>query len=297
MNTTDIERLRNIPIEEVAERLGLEVRHHKSLCPFHDDSHPSLTYNRRYNRYRCFVCDAHGDTINLVMAYMHKSFVEACAWLGADNVFNSRFEPKVKQRSSYSFDVALWERRLQRIYLSKEAVDFLFFNRRLHPAVVRWLGVSSSSTHLLFPYRDIDGKLRTVQWRYMGNDKSRPRFYFPKGSRCTIYNMPILNMLKEGEPLYVSEGVTDCMALLSAGKKAIAIPSATLLNDEDLGVLKSDRFKGLNLHIYPDRDAPGERLYLNLKDHFPRIERHQLPTDCKDFSEYYVKHIVKSIEI
>jgi hypothetical protein len=40
--------------------------------------------------------------------------------------------------------------------------------------------------------------------------------------------------------------------------------------------------------MYPDRDEPGERLFLQLQKVLPNLEHHQLPPDCKDFSEYYV---------
>jgi hypothetical protein len=113
----------------------------------------------------------------------------------------------------------------------------------------------------------------------------QPRFRFPKGSRCKIYNLPVLNLLKEGEELYIAEGCSDCWALLSSGKKAVAIPSATLLNVKDIEVLK-----GLNLHMYPDSDIPGEKLFLQLKTYCPQLVRHQLPTNCKDYSEYYANH-------
>ena len=81
----DIERMQALPIEEVASALGLSVSHHKALCPFHADKHPSLTFHRGRNRYRCFVCDAHGGTIDLVMNYLHKDFVSACKWLSEEH--------------------------------------------------------------------------------------------------------------------------------------------------------------------------------------------------------------------
>ena len=37
MDKYDIQKLRDLPIESVAERLGLEVKKHKCLCPFHND--------------------------------------------------------------------------------------------------------------------------------------------------------------------------------------------------------------------------------------------------------------------
>ena len=72
--------------------------------------------------------------------------------------------------------------------------------------------------------------------------------------------------------------------MLSDGHKAIAIPSATLLKEEDLALLQ-----GVNLHMYPDQDRPGERLFLQLRERLPQIVRHQLPEGCKDYSDQYVR--------
>ena len=43
--------------------------------------------------------------------------------------------------------------------------------------------------------------------------------------------------------------------------------------------------------MYPDRDAPGERLFLQLQQVLPSLVHHQLPPDCKDYSEYYLKKL------
>jgi hypothetical protein len=84
--------------------------------------------------------------------------------------------------------------------------------------------------------------------------------------------------------------------MLSAGHKAIAIPSATLLTRKDVELLnglstspKGEDGRSLSFHMFPDRDAPGERLFLQLQKVLPSLVHHQLPPDCKDFSEYYLK--------
>jgi hypothetical protein len=89
-------------------------------------------------------------------------------------------------------------------------------------------------------------------------------------------------MLKAGEELWITEGCSDCWAMLSSGRKAIAIPSASMLKENDL-----DPLHGLNLHMYPDQDEPGERLFWQLQSHLPQLVRHQLPTGCKDFGELW----------
>ena len=44
MDRIQLQKLRDLPIEGVAERLGLRVVRHKALCPFHDDHHASLSF-------------------------------------------------------------------------------------------------------------------------------------------------------------------------------------------------------------------------------------------------------------
>jgi DNA primase len=116
-----------------------------------------------------------------------------------------------------------------------------------------------------------------------------PRFRFPQGAQCGIYNLPVLNLLKPGEQLFITEGCNDCWAMLSAGHKAIAIPSATLLKRKDaeqLSILISQF--SIRFAMYPDNDVPGERLFLQLQEVLPSLVRYQLPQGCKDFSDYYL---------
>jgi hypothetical protein len=98
----------------------------------------------------------------------------------------------------------------------------------------------------------------------------------------------VLNLLKPGDELWITEGCSDCWAMLSAGHKAIAIPSATLLKDEDIAPLRN-----LNLHMYPDQDLPGERLFLALRHRLPQLVRHQLPYGFKDYGQWWAKELYK----
>lgn len=290
-----IQQLLDLPIEGVAERLGLRISRHVSLCPFHDDRHPSLHFNVRKNRFRCYVCGEQGRTIDLVMKQLRISFFEACKWLADDsNIIISEYTSKVKKQTeppSVHIDSLL--PLVAQPVLTEEARKFLFEERKLNPRVIDWCGISSTHTDLIIPYFGIDGNLIGMQWRYLGNDKSKPRFRFPKGSQCGIYNLPVLKQLREGEPLFICEGASDCWAMLSSGHKAIAIPSATLLKREDIELISRplrESWRG-SLHMFPDNDEPGERLFLQLRDLLPQIVRHQLPADCKDFSEAYLKKL------
>ena len=291
MDKFELQKLRDLSIVGVAERLGLRVNSRRMcLCPFHDDHHPSMALGRR-NHYRCFVCDAHGDVIDLVMRFLNKTFTEACHWLADEsNIILTEYRPK--ETEPKPFDASRYERFFERPWLLPEARRFLYDERRIDPRVVRWCRLTSWKDKrgvpwLQIPYYDREGRLVGVQNRNLVRD-GLPRFRFPQGSECGIYNLPVLNLLRPGDELWITEGCSDCWAMLSAGHKAIAIPSATLLTRKDkeqLSIINSQL--SIEYHMYPDRDAPGERLFMQLQQVLPSLVHHQLPEGYKDFGEWY----------
>ena len=313
MDRFDIQKLRALPIEGVAQRLGLQVSRHKSLCPFHSDSHPSLTFHVAKNSFRCFACGAHGGVIDLAMHVLGKSFIETCEWLANEhNIILQEWKPADKPAEPKPFDAAHYSRFFEHPSLNDPARAFLFGERKLNEKVISWCRLTSFTDRhgipwLQIPYFDIDGKLVGVQNRNLcygkppisnqssviSNQSSPlPRFRFPRGSKCRIYNLPVLKLLREGEPLYITEGASDCWAMLSSGHKAIAIPSATLLNRKDIELIRSLLIAHhSSLHMYPDQDEPGEKLYNQLVSLANQmgmcIVRHPLPAGCKDYSDYY----------
>ena len=322
MEKYELQKLRDLPIEGVAERLGLRVRMHKALCPFHDDHHASMSFKVSKNTFRCFVCGASGGPIDLVMRFLNKPFLDATRWLADENnIILEEWKPQTSDIShpsdishQTSFDASRYARYFDHPFLNEPARKFLFDERRLDPRVVRWCRLTSwtdkqGTPWLQIPYYDRSGRLTGVQNRNLApsnlpqKGEASPRFRFPQGSRCGIYNLPVLNLLRPGEPLFITEGSSDCWAMLSAGHKAIAIPSATLLTQQDVELLKhlGDSMHPLPLegaggrlfHMFPDRDAPGERLFLQLQKVLPSLQHHQLPPDCKDFSDYYLTHLRK----
>ncbi len=205
------------------------------------------------------------------------------------------------------FNPSRYARFFEHPRLSEPARHFLFDERKIDPRVTRWCRLNSFRDRegidwLQIPYYDREGRLTGIQNRNLNYQKTRdgetaglpdaPRFRFLNGSDCGIYNLPVINRLRPGEPLFITEGCSDCWAMLSAGHKAIAIPSATLLKPKDveqLSTLNSQR--STEFHMYPDKDAPGERLFLQLKEVLPNLQHHQLPQGCKDYSEYYLSTI------
>jgi DNA primase len=327
MEKYEIQKLRDLPIEKVAKEMGMKVEHHKALCPFHDDHHASLSFNTRKNNCRCYVCmgDSVG-TIDLVMKYLGKDFLSACRWLAEEHQVQLEEDRKREASSSSSspgdsssggsspednsggsssgkssFDAGKYARFFEHPWLNGAARRFLFDERRIDERVARWCRLTSWTDRkgvnwLQIPYFDMEGKLIGIQNRNLDYKKNQkvlvdaPRFRFPYGARCSIYNLPVVKMLKPGEQLFITEGCSDCWAMLSAGHKAIAIPSATMLKlDDKKWLAEMGELLHMEWHMFPDKDAPGESLFLQLKEILPQLVHHQLPPECKDFSEYYLK--------
>ena len=316
MDKLELQKLRDLPIEGVAERLGLYVSHHKCLCPFHDDHHASMSFKK--NKFKCWSCGESGDTIKLAEKMLGKDFVETCRWLADEGPSpNLSLYGEAKPNSPLRggdrgglFDASRYARFFEHPWLLPEAKKFLFDERRLDPRVVRWCRLTSWKDKLgvpwlQIPYYNCEGKLVGIQNRNLIKG-ALPRFRFPQGSQCGIYNLPVLNLLKPGDELYIAEGCSDCWSLLSAGHKAIAIPSATLLTRDVRSKMADGRSNsslftlhsslGITFHMYPDRDVPGERLFLQLQKVLPSLVHHQLPPTCKDYSDFYLreKSLVKS---
>lgn len=216
-----------------------------------------------------------------------------------------------------SVDVEFYQQMFRQMHLSESGQRFLFEERLLSPEALKVCQIVSTEQSvcmarvgrgvfdgpsLIFPYFDQEGRLVSVQSRYLGKKKSEsssdmdkvssdeakpkeiPRFKFAPGSHRMIYGLDRLKDYPPGEPLLITEGPSDCWTALTLGFHAIAIPSATLFDRRFQGLLA-----GRNLHIFPDQDEAGLSLYFELKIALPSLVYHQLPEGCKDLSEYYLK--------
>ncbi|MCG2715234.1 MAG: AAA family ATPase [Candidatus Marinimicrobia bacterium] len=97
----DLDKIRSIPIPDIAKRLGLEFnRQNKARCirpeqHKNGDSDPSLSYDPKRNILHCFVCDLTLDTIEVVKQIKRCDFKESCKYI-IDNFHIAPAKPKSK---------------------------------------------------------------------------------------------------------------------------------------------------------------------------------------------------------
>ena len=70
-------------------------RNYVAVCPFHNDSNPSLTVSQEKQIYKCFSCGASGNVFTFVQEYEKIRFLEAVMsgvkmveMTGAENALN-----------------------------------------------------------------------------------------------------------------------------------------------------------------------------------------------------------------
>jgi len=71
-------------VEIVSKYVDLKKRGQNfvGLCPFHNDTHPSLYVSPSKQIYKCFSCDAGGNAMTFLMEYEKISFIDAVKQLG-----------------------------------------------------------------------------------------------------------------------------------------------------------------------------------------------------------------------
>ena len=79
MNNQDIineVRRKNDIVDVIGEKIPLEKRgkNYFGVCPFHDDTNPSMSVSREKQIYTCFSCHATGNVFTFLMNYEHKEF-------------------------------------------------------------------------------------------------------------------------------------------------------------------------------------------------------------------------------
>ena len=202
----DLDRLKAIPISEVAQRLGMQVWRagvsRKALCPWHNDHHPSLglVTGTGKNFCYCYTCGKGGSTIDLAMQVGGWSFQNACQWLSATFGIGTTtikgYVPRLISRPvvqvqeqilSYipvemAEDLVTVENSLcqclMRMFLP-EAVEYVCEEYRLG-AYTMW-GFDNCT---VFPNIDWQGRVCNLKVQHYDTDTESPRFGHSQKNQC-----------------------------------------------------------------------------------------------------------------
>lgn len=140
---------------------------------------------------------------------------------------------------------------------------------------------------LLFPFYDLKGHLVNIVSRSLiPNIPHKDKFRSLQGIETLPYNLPILQKAERDEPLCIMEGLTDTIAALSEGKKAIGLHGCTNSLLDYRNVLKDYR-----LIYYHDNDKAGKDSFADrqteLRNYFIPLKEGVFDASFNDYSEYY----------
>lgn len=108
-------------VDVIGEYLPLEKkgRNYMAVCPFHDDTHPSMSVSPDKQIFMCFVCHTGGNVFTFLQEYLKISYIEAIkkvAEIGRIDL--SEFHLDVETKPKNPEHVALYQmnREAQKIY-------------------------------------------------------------------------------------------------------------------------------------------------------------------------------------
>ena len=90
-------------VDIIGERISLVARGKNlfGVCPFHDDSNPSMCVSRDKQIYTCFSCHATGNVFTFIMNYDHVDFKTALKMLGDRAGINTSSIQTFKKTTKY----------------------------------------------------------------------------------------------------------------------------------------------------------------------------------------------------
>ena len=219
-------------VDIIGERIPLVARGKNffGVCPFHDDSNPSMCVSREKQIYTCFSCHATGNVYTFLMNYEHIDFREALKYLG-DKVGVNVSSINIKKKSTkfdrlyeaYNFAVKYYQNnlsstkgKLARSYLSNRGINDeaikefeiglslesrddltkLLVSKKYELSTLNRIGLSSDDhdiydDRIMFPLYDVSGQVVGFSGRiYKDNGQNK------------YLNTKETEIFKKGEMLY-----------------------------------------------------------------------------------------------
>lgn len=106
MNDITKEILSKLDIVDVVSKYIPLTKHGKNywgICPFHDDTNPSMSVSQEKQIFTCFVCKTSGNAIRFLQEYNNLSYVDALKEAAA--IANVRLNIKEKQEQAISPEI------------------------------------------------------------------------------------------------------------------------------------------------------------------------------------------------
>lgn len=260
-NRTDIGSLKQTTdIVNVIERhVALKKRgsEYYGICPFHNDTTTSLQVNQAKQIFKCFACNAGGDSIDFLTKLGH-SFKEALLEVGGESISGSgqvqrsEVAPRAKPITWTQIDPPNEEVKSFNHYRHGEPSKVWPYHRadgRLLGFICRFDLADGAKEVIPYIYAT-DGN--RSEWRWQGFDKPRP-----------LYNLHLI-AANPAKSILVVEGEKTADAAQALFPNAIVTAwqgGARAIHNTDWKPLE-----GRTVVLWPDNDDPGNIAMWDIND-------------------------------
>ena len=207
----DSEQVKN----KIALDLGLNFKNNKCLCFKHSESNPSMSYDTKKKKFKCFSCGASYDIFNHYQEHYNKSFLETVKSIVND--FNMNIDININKSERKP------RKEPTKHEKGNDSISSYCGKRSISKTTLDYVGVKESGNCIVFEYKNELGEHLANKYRKT-KKSSGPKMWFEEGTNVnTLFNMDKVNV---SEPLLITEGEIDCLSAIEAGfKNAVSIPS------------------------------------------------------------------------
>ena len=290
-NQIDSNRVKDL----IAADLGLSFKNNKCLCFIHSESNPSMSFDTKKKKFKCFSCGQSYDIFNHYQEHYNQSFLEATKSivrdfnLNVDIIINDTDRKPIKaptRHNVYNNDVL---RYCNKRSISKETLDYVGIKQ----------GIKENGESVCFEYKNELGEHITNKYRFISL-KANPKMKFEaKTNINTLFNMDKIDVTK---PLLITEGEFDCLSAIESGfKNAVSIPSGVNSTNQWITTNWTWLEQFEEVIIWFDNDEAGikgaREVFNRLPNASVKIVRCEIANDINELLHKYGKlAILKQIE-
>lgn len=283
----DAEQVKN----KIALDLGLKFKNNKCLCFLHSESNPSMSFDTKKKKFKCFSCGQSYDIFNHYQQHYNLSFLEALKSIVRDfnlniDVIINETDRKPKKsptkHENYNKNILTY---CEKRNISKNTIDYV--------------GVKENNNCVVFEYRNELGEHLANKYRKTKKSEG-PKMWFEKGTNVnTLFNMDKVNL---SEPLLITEGEFDCLSAVESGfKNTVSIPSGVNSTNEWITSNWTFIEQFEEVIIWFDNDEPGikgsREVFNRLPNKSVKIVRCEVANDINELLHKYGKlAVLKQIE-
>ena len=214
-----------IRAEEVKNKIASDLclkldKSNKCLCFNHNEKVPSMSFDMKAKKFRCFSCAYTYDIFNHYQEYYNKSFIEAIKSIVNDfNISTDKLIIKTERKPIKAPTVYKNDISKAKEYINKRCIT---------ETTIKYADVKEDNKgNIVFVYKNELGEHITNKYRparKINKDKKELKMWFE--SETNINTLYLMNKADITKPLVICEGEFDALSLIEAGyKNAVSVPT------------------------------------------------------------------------